>query len=86
MPSKMSRGVPPKFDATQKFFETVQRAQQMGPDAIINELSKQYPQAAHQIQAIMQSGQNPMELAFNLIRQQGGNPEIIMSMLSSMHK
>lgn len=84
MPSKMSQGLPNRPNAMQKLFETFQRAQQVGPQTVINELSQQYPQAAQQIQNIMQMGQNPMQMAFNLIRQQGGNPNMIMSMMSSM--
>lgn len=86
MPSKMSQGLPNRPNAMQKLFEAFQRAQQVGPQTVINELSQQYPQAAQQIQNLMQMGQNPMQFALNMMRQQGGNPEALLSMMSSMRR
>ena len=39
------------------------------------------PQAAQQIQSMLQSGQNPMNLAMGMLRQRGIDPEQLKTML-----
>lgn len=51
------------------------------PQEMLNKMAQQNPQAAQQIQSMLQSGQNPMNLAMGMLRQRGIDPEQLKTML-----
>ena len=51
------------------------------PQALIAQLSQRNPQAAQRIQALMQSGGNPQEIAQSMMRQRGIDINQLMSMI-----
>ena len=53
------------------------------PQAMFQQLSQRNPQAAQQVQQMMQSGQNPKDIATAQLRQMGIDPEQLMRMMNN---
>lgn len=51
------------------------------PQALIAQMSQRNPQAAQQLQALMQSGGNPQEIAQSMMKQRGIDINQLMSMI-----
>lgn len=51
------------------------------PQEMLNKIAQQNPQAAQQIQSMIQGGQNPMDLAMGMLKQRGIDPEQFKAML-----
>lgn len=67
-------------NAQSKLNSVITRAQQMGPDNMINEILSKNPQLAQKFNTLMQmnSGRNPTEIAIQLMQDHGLNPSMLM--------
>lgn len=67
-------------DAQFKLNNVIARAQQMGPDNVINEILSKNPQLAQKFNTLMQmnSGRSPTEIAMRLMQNNGLNPNMLM--------
>lgn len=67
-------------DAQFKLNSVIARAQQMGPDNVINEILSKNPQLAQKFNTLMQmnSGRSPIEIAMRLMQDSGLNPNMLM--------
>lgn len=57
----------------------ITQAQQNGPQYVINMLSQQNPQAARQVQEIMNQGGSFKDAAIKIMQQRGINPNLFMN-------
>ncbi len=85
MPNPMNNNIPPMMNnnpAMQQIANVINQAKGMqNPQAFIQQLSAKNPQAAQQIQQLMQSGKNPKDIAMSIMRQRGINPAQIEQMI-----
>ena len=67
-------------NAQSKLNSVIARAQQMGPDNVINEILSKNPQLTQKFNILMQmnSGRSPTEIAMQLMQDHGLNPSMLM--------
>ncbi len=51
------------------------------PQAIYNQLARQNPQAAQQIQQILQAGKDPKSVAMSMLQERGLDPQEIIDFI-----
>lgn len=85
MANPMNRNIPPLMNnnpSMQQIANTINQLKSMqNPQAFIQQLSSRNPQAAQQIQQLINSGKNPKEACMNLMRQRGLDPAQIEQMI-----
>ena len=66
-------------DVHYQMMNIMQRAQQVGPQNLINQILNNNPQLAQNFNVLMQMnrGMSPMQIATNLLQQRGIDPSIL---------
>lgn len=65
----------------QNIVQMVQGARNRNPQVVINQLSQKNPQAAEQINQLLQSGKSPQQAAMEIMQQRGLDPQQMLNML-----
>lgn len=66
-------------DITDNLINIINSAKQNNPQIMVEQMMRNNPQMAQQLQAIMQGGQNPTQLMMNMLQQRGIDPARIMN-------
>lgn len=66
-------------DATESLVNMINIAKQNNPQAMVEQMIKNNPQMAQQLQMIMKSGQNPTQFMMTLLQQRGIDPNKIVN-------